>query len=150
MFQVKVFLLVLSLVAGAHTGWWMHSCCNVTVRSFISFLIVSVFIEEPSSVTVAENYLAVFRCRVSSGLQGWAVGGVFVSSLNNPDFATHSESASDGGPPVHTLSIVGRSVYNGTTVQCFSLSFSGNSNSSIATLQIQGMYNVLPLIMYTL
>ena len=99
---------------------------------------LAVFIEEPSSATVAENHLAVFRCRVSSGLQGWVVGGLFVSSLNNPDFATHSESASDGGPPVHTLSIVGRIAYNGTTVQCFSLSFGVNSNSSIATLQIQG------------
>ena len=96
------------------------------------------FIEEPSSVVVAENHVAEFRCRVNSGLQGWAVGGVFVSSQANPDITTHAESASDGGPPVFTLSIVGRSVYNGTTVECFAFSFSGNSNSSIATLQIQG------------
>ena len=100
---------------------------------------LAVFIEEPSSVVVAENEVAVFRCRISNGLQGWAMDGVFVSTLqNNPDFAARSESASDGGPPVSILSIVGRSVYNGTTVQCFAFSFSGNSNSSIATLQIQG------------
>ena len=97
------------------------------------------FIEEPSSVVVAENDVAEFRCRVNSGLQGWAVGGEFVSSQVNPDITTpYPEPASDGGPPVNTLSIVGRSAYNGTTVQCFAFSFSGNSNSSIATLQIQG------------
>ena len=99
---------------------------------------LAVFIEEPSSVNVTENDTAVFRCRVNSGVQGWAVGGEFVSTQINPDFTTRSDPASDGGPPVNTLSIVGRSVYSGTTVQCFSLSFSGNSNSSIATLQIQG------------
>ena len=111
---------------------------------------LTVVIEEPSSVNVTENDTAVFRCRVNSGDQGWVVDGEFVSSQINPDITTpRPEPASDGGPPVHTLSIVGRSVYNGTTVLCFAFSFSdGTSNSSLATLQIQGPYNVLPWIMY--
>ena len=105
---------------------------------------LAVFIEEASSVVVAEKDLAVFRCRISSGAQEWVVGGDPVASLANPDFTTRSESASDGGPPVLTLSIVGRSVYNGTTVECFAFSISdGTSSSSLATLQIQGAQYVM-------
>ena len=130
------------MVFAASGAGGRHSYRLVDLLNFLRMFIISdaVFIEEPSSVTVAENDLAVFCCRISSGVQGWTVGGDFVSSLmmSNPDITTHSESASDGGPPVNTLSIVGRSAYNGTTVQCFSLSFSGSSNSSLATLQIQG------------
>ena len=102
--------------------------------------LVSVFIEEPSSVVVAENDVAVVRCRINSGVQGWTVDGEELNKQtpqNYPDFQIQTVDASSG-PPVHTLSIVGRSAYNGTTVLCSSLSYGGSFNSSHATLQIQG------------
>ena len=99
---------------------------------------LAVFIEEPSSAVVAENDVAVFRCRVNSSYAlVWVVGG---SPPMNPDILRAIITpASDGGPPVNTLSIVGRSAYNGTTVECRVFSTSdGSSSSSLATLQIQG------------
>ena len=99
---------------------------------------LAVFIEEPSSAVVVENDTAVFRCRVNiSYALVWVVG---VSPSMNPDILRDIiDPASDGGPPVNTLSIVGRRAYNGTTVECHVFSVSdGSPNSSLATLQIQG------------
>ena len=99
---------------------------------------LAVLIEEPSSAVVAENDTAVFRCRVNiSYALVWVVGGY---PPMNPDIQQDIiDPASDGGPPVNTLSIVGRSAYNGTTVVCRVFSVSdGSSSFSLATLQIQG------------
>ena len=76
-------------------------------------------------------------------------GGLTAASLtlhvqSNPDIEESSYSP-NLGPPLHTLVIVARGVYNhGTTVQCAVLSFtSATEYSSIAVLLIQGIVTLL-------
>ena len=82
----------------------------------------------------------MFRCRVR-GVQSWVVR--VVDSQKNPEFNKSCTTASDGGPDVHTLSIVARSDYNGTRIECYT-HVNTDVDMSTATLTIQGtwMYDV--------
>ena len=80
----------------------------------------------------------MFRCRIDAGVQIWVVNGSGVDSNGNPDFNQMSTPVSDGGPPVHTLSIVARCVYSGTSVECFANDMELNNGSGEVTLTIQG------------
>ena len=112
---------------------------------------MAAFIEKPTPQTVAENETAEFRCSIDTGVlqeelvQSWFWNDSAVDSLvGNQDFNQTFPPASDGGPRVHTLFIVARCDYNGTTVECFAL-FSNNTDSNMThmrsgevTLTIQG------------
>ena len=86
----------------------------------------------------------MFRCLIGEGSKGWRVNGTFIDSVpSNPDIEESSYSP-DLGLSLHTLVIVARGVYNGTTVQCAVLSFtSATEYSSIAVLLIQGIVTLL-------
>ena len=71
----------------------------------------------PTSLTVAPNSTAIFRCQHHTAIGiGWHVNGTaFIPS--NPDITPNTDR-DRGGRLVYTLSIVARLIYNYTQIQC--------------------------------
>ena len=101
---------------------YSHLCIKLLVYDFkhiylyphknIAFSIL------PSSQVVSVDEEAVFRCRhPTADFIGWIVNGSSVGTNPPPDVFV-STVQDDNGNTVHTLTIVGRPDYNGTTVVC--------------------------------
>ena len=101
-------------------------------------------------MTITEGDTAAFRCRVNASFTGWFVNETAVNDLPNPDINTNSMVPQDGGPRIYTLTIVGQSVYNTTSVQCFAIFFDTGDRrfSSVSELLIEGIKSHADLSLY--
>ena len=81
---------------------------------------------------------AVFRCRhPTADFIGWTVNGSIVGSNPPPDvFASTVQD--DDGNTVHTLTIVGRPEYNGTTVVCAAVYLDGRPSELTPEALLRG------------
>ena len=94
--------------------------------------------KSPSSETVFLHHKAVFSCVTRDGTTHWRVNDTDLPSELHADLVT--DQASVSGLDLFTLTIPGRAEYNGTRVQCVTEDGGDSVESSIATLQIQGMH----------
>ena len=112
---------------------------------FTPTVVVSFFPEilhAPESTTIFLNQSAVFTCETRVGITSWRVNGtqreILLDEIRS-DLVV-SESPVPGGTTVHTLTIPVRAQYNGTRVQCLSVTIGGPYvESDNVTLTIQGI-----------
>ena len=100
---------------------------------------LSVIVESPNSMTIFLHHEAVFLCLTRGGTTHWRVNGIDLPSDLYADLVTDSTSLD--GLDIFSLTVPGRAEYNGTRVQCVTEGGGDSAGSSIATLEIQGVYN---------
>ena len=96
-------------------------------------------LEHPENTTVFLNQIAEFRCEATGGHVSWEVNGKSTAeqtSIARDDLEVDFDDSENGNPLV-ILTIIARTEYNGTTVQCLvNGGFSGHSEN--VSLSIQG------------
>lgn len=96
------------------------------------------FSVNPSTQIVPENEPSWFKCQhPMANFIGWRINGTSLSSYSTTDVSSHIDG------PMHTLSIIARSVYNESTVECIALLPGGQPPqiSAAAQLVVQGLFN---------
>ena len=100
-----------------------------------------VIVKGPEDKTTYQEHIAVFTCVTGGGFTGWKVNGTGftdVSAEVQNDLRTSQESLADSEKRT-TLTILARTAYNGTTVQCVTWLGGDIVESENATLTIQGI-----------
>ena len=96
----------------------------------------------PESRVIFLDQSTVFTCETIGGITVWIVNGT-QREVHTPEIRRDlvvSETITDGGTTLETLTIPARADYNGTTVQCFVGIFGGSTvQSGNATMTIQGI-----------
>ena len=118
-----------------------------------TLIIYAEVVESPSDVTVFLHQTAEFTCEIHGAFsyQYWRVNGTDYNSLSSEirDDVVITQ-ATVGDIEAFILTIPGRVEYNGTRVQCVVGGGGGETESEIATLNIQGTYYSEPIDVYTL
>lgn len=88
----------------------------------------------------------MFTCVINGAYNGWRVNGTSLSALPpeiRGDLTRHTKILGDND--LITLTILGKAVYNGTTIQCITgvIESSDEVESKNATLIIQGDHAIL-------
>ena len=104
-------------------------------------MFVSEILGAPESRVVFLDQSAVFTCETVGGILAWIVNGT-QRDVHPPEIRRDlvvSETITDDGTILETLTIPARAEYNGTRVQCAVFTFGGSDQSENATLRIQGI-----------
>ena len=99
-------------------------------------------IQGPRNTTVLLGERAVFTCEVTGDASDWIVNGTLLNDLPRgiqSDVTTVATNTAER-TTVMVLTIPARAEYNGTGVQCLTVTFGvGLTGSETATLNIRGM-----------
>ena len=90
----------------------------------------------------------MFTCETVGGTQAWIVNGT-QREVHPPEIRRDlvvTETITDGGSTLGTLTIPARAEYNGTRVQCAVFTFGSSNQSEIATMTIQGILGSVLLV----
>ena len=108
----------------------------IIVSAMITMPIVQDFSETPVPQEVVADSNAVFRCRhPTADFIIWMVNDTFIGANPPPDI-TPNTSRDEDGNLVHTLTIVARAQYNGTTIVFVAVFLSGAPPETTAPVML--------------
>ena len=91
------------------------------------------FSTSPSTQITAEGRTALFSCRhPNADIISWNINGTSSLSFSTPDIVSSSNTQT----LLHVLSIVGRSMYNQSRVECIATFFDGQPTQTSAAVKL--------------